>query len=51
MDGGVQFINDVIHELPININTYIEKMGFYVMTLRSTNIILGYPQIITFGNC
>ena len=40
VDGGIQYINGVIHELP---DTYEERFDFHVMSLRSTYIILGYP--------
>ena len=42
-DGGIQYINGAIHELPIHIDTYVESVDFHVMSLRSTDVILGYP--------
>ena len=43
-DGGVQYINGEIHQLLIHIDTYVEKLNFHVMNLRSTYVILRYPR-------
>jgi hypothetical protein len=42
-DGGIQYINGAIHQLLISINSYVEKLDFHVMKLRSADVILGYP--------
>ena len=42
-DGGIQYINEQIHDLQIHIDTYEENLDFDVMSLRSTDVVLGYP--------
>ena len=43
VDGEVQYINGAIHQLPIHIDTYVEKLDFHVMSLRSIDVILSCP--------
>ena len=42
-DKGGQYNNGVIHQLPIHIDIYSEKLEFNVMSLKFVDVILGYP--------
>ena len=42
-NGSVQYISGIVCQLPIQIDTYLEKLDFHVMKLQSTYDILGYP--------
>ena len=41
--GGIQYINGAVHQVPVHIDSYVEKLDFHVMKLRSADVILGYP--------
>ena len=43
VDGGAEYINYGIRQLPFHIDTHVGKLDFHEMSLRSTNIILGCP--------
>ena len=42
-NGNVQYISGIVCQLPIQIDTYLEKLDFHVMKLQSADVILGYP--------
>ena len=37
-----QYISGIVCQLPIQIDTYLEKLDFHVMKLQSIDVILGY---------
>ena len=41
-NGAAPYISDNVCQLPIQIDTYMEKLDFHVMKIQSTYVILGY---------
>ena len=48
-NGGIQYINAIGCQMPIQIDTYMEKLDFHVLKLQSTHVILGYPWFLGLG--
>ena len=42
LDRRVQYINGVIHQLPNNMDSYVEKVNFHVVNFRSADVTLSY---------